>query len=103
MDVLGFPGGASGKNPPANAGDMTLGFPSWAGKLPERRAWQPTSVFLPGESHGHRSLVGYSSWGCKSWIRLKQLGKHKCGCSSGEETAMMRAHSHVLFLGALEE
>ena len=32
------------------------------GKIPWRRAWQPTPVLLPGESHGHRSLVGYSLW-----------------------------------------
>ena len=30
-----------------------------------RRKWQPTTVFLPGKSHGQRSLVGYSPWGCK--------------------------------------
>ena len=30
-----------------------------------RRTWQPTLVFLPGESHGQRALVGYSPWGCK--------------------------------------
>ena len=30
-----------------------------------RWAWQPTPVFLPGESHGQRALAGYSSWGCK--------------------------------------
>ena len=30
-----------------------------------KRAWQPTPVFLPGESHGQRSLVGYNSWGHK--------------------------------------
>ena len=30
-----------------------------------RRAWQPTPVFLPGKSHGQRSLAGYSPWGCK--------------------------------------
>ena len=34
-------------------------------KQPRKRAWQPTPVFLPGESHGQRSLVGYSPWGCK--------------------------------------
>ena len=32
---------------------------------PLRRAWQPTPVFLPGESHGQRNLAGYSSWGPK--------------------------------------
>ena len=36
------------------------GFNPWVGKIPWRRAWQPTPVFLPGESHGQRSLVGCS-------------------------------------------
>ena len=40
------------------------GFNPWVGKIPWRRKWQPTAVFLPGESHGQRSLVGYSPWGC---------------------------------------
>ena len=40
------------------------GFDPWFRKIPWRRAWQPTPVFLPGESHGQRSLVGYSPWGC---------------------------------------
>ena len=47
------------KNPPANAGD-TRDMGSIPGYIPWRRAWQPTPVFLPGESHGQRSLVGYS-------------------------------------------
>ena len=37
----------------------------WAGKIPWRREWLPSAVFLPGESHGQRSLVGYSLWGHK--------------------------------------
>ena len=37
----------------------------WVAKVPWRRKWQPTPVFLPGESHGRRSLVGYSPRGCK--------------------------------------
>ena len=40
-------------------------FDPWVGKIPWSRKWQPTPVFLPGESHGQRSLVGYSPWGCK--------------------------------------
>ena len=44
----------------ANAGDMRLKFDPWVGKIPWRRAWQPTPVFLPGESHRQRSLTGYS-------------------------------------------
>ena len=39
------------------------GFHPWVGKILWRREWQPTPVFLPGESHGQRSLVGYSLWG----------------------------------------
>ena len=45
------------KNLPANTGNI-CGFDPWVGKIPWRRAWQPSLVFLPGESHGQRSLVG---------------------------------------------
>ena len=37
----------------------------WVEKIPWRGKWQPALVFLPGESHGQRSLVGYSPWGHK--------------------------------------
>ena len=52
------------------------GFDPWFGKIPWRRKWQPTPVFLPGESHGQRSLVGYSPWGRKEsdtaeWVNSK--------------------------------
>ena len=40
-------------------------FDPWAGKIPWRRKWQPTPVFLPGKFHGQRSLAGYSPWNCK--------------------------------------
>ena len=40
-------------------------FDPWVGKIAWRRAWQPTPVFFPGESHGQRSLASYSSWGLK--------------------------------------
>ena len=51
------------------------GFDPWVGKTPWRKAWQLIPVFLPGESHGQRSLVGYSPWGCKEldtteWLTL---------------------------------
>ena len=39
------------------------GFDPWIGKIPWRRKWQAALVFLPGESNGQRSLVGYSPWG----------------------------------------
>ena len=54
------------KNPPVNAGDVRdEGLIPGLGRFPWRRTWQPTPVFLPGEFHGQRSLVGYSPWGCK--------------------------------------
>ena len=54
------------KNPSANAGDIrNAGSIPGSGRFPWRRAWQPTPVFLPGESHRQRSLVGYSPYGRK--------------------------------------
>ena len=45
----------------------------WVGKIPWRKQWQPTPVFLPGESHGRRSLVGYSPRGCKESDMTERL------------------------------
>ena len=60
MPLVGFTGGASGKEPAFQCRrHRRLRFDPWVGKIPWRRAWQPTLVFLPGESHGHRSLVDY--------------------------------------------
>ena len=42
-------------------------------KILWKRAWQFTPVFWPGESHGQRSLVSYSTWGCKEWDMTEQL------------------------------
>ena len=49
------------------------GLNPWVGKIPWRRKWQPTPVFLPGESHGQRSLAGYSPWGGKESGMAEQL------------------------------
>ena len=43
----------------------------WVGKIPWRREWPSTPVFLPGKSHGQRSLLGYSPWSCKESDRTK--------------------------------
>ena len=58
------------KNLPASAGDARD-----AGSIPGpgRRAWQPTPVFLPRESHGHRSMAGLSPWSHKELDRTEQL------------------------------
>ena len=54
------------KDSSANAGDFKRHrFNPQIWKIPWRRAWKPAPVFLPGESHGQRSLVGYSPWGHK--------------------------------------
>ena len=56
------------KNPPAKAEDKRHGFDPCVRKIPWRRAWQPTPVFLPGESYGQRTLSGYSPRG----LRVRQ-------------------------------
>ena len=58
------PGGTSGKESTCQC--RRHRFNPWVGKVPWRRAQQPTLVFLPGELHGQRSLAGYSPWGWKS-------------------------------------
>ena len=49
------------------------GFNPWAGNVPWRSKWQSTPVFLPGKSHGHRSLACCSPWGCKELDTSEQL------------------------------
>ena len=51
-------------------------FDPWVGEIPWRRKWQPTPVFLPGESHGERSLVYYSPWGWKELDATEGLSVH---------------------------
>ena len=61
MHTTGFRGGASGKEPVCHCRThKRCGFDPCVGKIPWRRAWQSTPVFLPGESHGQKSLVGCS-------------------------------------------
>ena len=70
MLIWGFPGGSVVKNLPAMQETRVR---SLIGKIPWRRKWQPTPVFLPGESHGQRSLGGYSPWGHKELDTTEQL------------------------------
>ena len=46
------------------------GFNSWVKKIPWRREWRPTPVFMPGQSHGQRSLAGYTLWCSKNQMKL---------------------------------
>ena len=73
-------GGTSCKEPDCQCRrHKRLGFSPWVGKIPWRRKWQPTPVFLPGEFHGQRSLAGYSPWDCKE----------------SDMTERTRAHTHT--------
>ena len=66
MYKLGFPAGTSGKEPACQCRrHKRHQFNPWVGEILWRRSWQPTPVFLPGESHGQRSLASCSPWGQK--------------------------------------
>ena len=60
---------------PSACRGRTCRFSPWVARIPWSRKWHPTAVFSPGESHGQRSLAGYSLWGHKEsdmterWVR----------------------------------
>ena len=67
-------------------------------KIPWRRKWQPTLVFLPGEFQGRRSLVGYSPWGCRESDRTEQLMlSHCCLWSLCCELDLQNSQSFILY------
>ena len=77
---LGFSRGASGKESACQCREQKRrGFNPWVRKVPWRRAWQPTPVFLPGKSHRQRSLMGYSS----------------CSHKESDTTERTRTHTHT--------
>ena len=78
IKAVGFPGETSGKEHTSQCWrHKRCGFNPWAGKILWRRKWQPNPVFLPRESHGQRSLAGYTVHGVtKSWMQLKRLSTH---------------------------
>ena len=61
------------KNAVKNLQYRKSSFDPWVRKISWRKEWLPTPVFLPGESHGQRSLVGYSPWGSKESDTAEQL------------------------------
>ena len=61
------------RSPPVKAGDVRDEGSILVGKILWRRAWQTTPAFLPGESHGQRSLVGCSPWSHKKSDTTEQL------------------------------
>ena len=80
----GFPGASVVKNLPARQETWA----PWIRKIPWRRKWQPAPVFLPGEFHGQRSLVRYSSWGCKESNITEWLNMHM--------RLRVRTHTHTI-------
>ena len=67
-------------------------FNPWVRKIPWRRKWHPIPVFLPGESHGQRSLEGYSPWGYKVSDMTEWLGTNTVNIPN--------TSSHLIFLTA---
>ena len=81
----GFPGGTSGKEPTCQCPRCRrCGFDPWAGKIPWRRAWQATPVFLPGTSNGLRSRLGCSPWGHRVGLDWRDLALK--GIETSEQT-----------------
>ena len=68
--IFGLPWWISGKESICQC--RRPGFDSWVRKIPWRKKWQLTPVFLPGKSHGQRSLEGYSPWGYKELDTTQQ-------------------------------
>ena len=74
MGVLGSSSGSRGKESACQCRRCRRqGFSPWVGKIPWRREWLPTPVFMPGEFHGQRSLLGYSPQGHKESDTPEQI------------------------------
>ena len=71
---VSLPGGSVLNNLPFQC--RRCRFHPWAGKVPWRRKWQPTPVFLPGKYHGQRGLAGCSRWGLKEMDLTKWLNNN---------------------------
>ena len=81
---MGLTGGASGKEPACQCRRLQrCRFDPWMGKIPWRRQWQPTPVFLPGKFHGQRCLVDCSPW------------SHKESDTTECAHARVRTHTHT--------
>ena len=72
----GVPGSSAVKHPPAIQETQETRFDPWVRKIPWRRKWQPTPVFLSGKFHRQKSLAGYSPWSHKELVTTEQLSMH---------------------------
>ena len=81
-------GGANGKESTCQCRRSRIN--PWVGKIPWKREWQPTPVFLPGKSHGQRSLVSYTPWDHEQLDTTEWLHTHT------------HTHTHTLKIPAIE-
>ena len=88
----------SGKEPTCQCRRCRHRFYLWIRKIPWRREWLPTPVFLPGESYAQRSLMGYSPWGHKESDTTEATNRRMTGVMSGEKTKVKMIIETVLFL-----
>ena len=77
---MGLPWWLRGKEPAFQS--RRWGFHPWVGKIPWRRKLQPVPIFLPGKSHGQRSLASFSPWGYSLATERQQLIRRVFGISS---------------------
>ena len=96
--LIYFPGGSDGKE--SSCQYRRHQFDPWVRKIPWRREWQPTPVFLPGESPGQRSLVGYSQWGHKESDTTEQYNSN---LFTGERWHLMDMVQPIYFPPLQEE
>ena len=94
----GFPGTTSGKEPAYQCRRLKrCRFEPRIKKNPWRRAWQPTSVFLPGESHGQRSLPGYRPQVHKK-LDMAEVTKHACNACTGQKCHVLEEDKSKMVL-----
>ena len=92
MYSFGLPRWLSGKEPAWQCrGRRRHGFNLWVGKIPWKRKWQPTPVFLPEKFHGQKSLAHYSPWGLKEW----DTTEHKYPVGSVTLRGLTNTKSHI--------
>ena len=72
-------------------------FDSWVGKIPWRRAWPPSLVFLPGESHGQKSLAGYCPWNHKE-SDMTEATEHTCTHTHTHMHTHTDTHTHTIYI-----
>ena len=101
MAAVGIPSRSAVKESACNEGDClkrrSCSLDLWIGKIPRRRKWQLTLVFLPGKFHGQRSLVDYSAWGSKGLDTTEQLNHHRDTVAKQSDTPFIPPFTLLLF------